>query len=124
MDSDHPKALVHRYFHQLLNERDISVCDELLEPTYIDHDAPAGTPTGPAATKEFVIAFLDQYPDLQVEVVDMLAEANKVAARIIWRGTQRDTTQPFHQMGLVFIRLNEQGQFVERWSAYTTLTEA
>jgi predicted SnoaL-like aldol condensation-catalyzing enzyme len=123
MDSDLAKAIVQRYFHQLLNERDISVCEELLAPAYIDHDAPAGTPAGPGATKEFVAAFLEKYPNLEVDVMDMVAEANKVAARIIWRGTQRDTAIPFHQMGIVIIRLNEQGQFMERWSAYTALIQ-
>ena len=88
IDSSHAKAILQHYFHRLLNERDISVCDELLAPKYVDHDAPTGTPAGPGATKEFVAAFLDEIPDLKVEVAEILAEANKVAARIIWRGTQ------------------------------------
>lgn len=124
MDSNHAKAIVQRYFHQLLNERDLSVCDELLASTYVDHDAPSGTSVGPSAIKAFVAAFLDEYPDLTVEVMEMIAEANKVAARIIWRGRHRDTAMPFHLMGIVIIRLNEQGQLVERWSAYTTLLTA
>lgn len=123
MESNQARAIVQRYFHRLLNERDLSVCDELRTPTYVDHDAPTGTPAGPGATKEFVAAFLDENPDLKVEVVDIIAEANKVAARIIWRGTQRNTAAPFHQMGIVIIELNEQGQFIERWSAYNTSTE-
>ena len=121
MNADLAKGIVQRYFHQLLNERDISVCDELLASTYIDHDAPAETPAGPGDTKEFVAGFLDQYPDLKVEVLDVIAEANKVAARILWRGTDQHTGMSLHQMGIVILHLNEQGQFVERWSAYTTL---
>src|SRR5215217_906547 len=109
MDSQLTKAIVQRYFHQLLNEKDISVCDELLARLYIDHDAPTRTPGGPSATKEFVAKFLDQYPDLKVEIVEMIAAADKVAAHIIWQGTQRNTAVPFHQMGIVMIRLNEQG---------------
>jgi hypothetical protein len=34
-----PKEVVRTYFDRLLNQRDLSVCDELLAPNYIDHDA-------------------------------------------------------------------------------------
>ena len=54
-------------------------------------------------------------------MVDTVAEANKVAARIVWLGSQRHTGEPLQQMGIVMIQLNERGQFVERWSGYTTL---
>jgi hypothetical protein len=53
----------------------------------------------------------------------MLAEANKVAARIIWRGTHRQSGALLHQLGIVILRLNDQGQIAERWSAYTTLMD-
>jgi predicted SnoaL-like aldol condensation-catalyzing enzyme len=122
MDAETAKAIVRRYFEKLLNERDVSVCDELLAPAYVDHDAPSDTPAGPSSTKAFVTRFLDAYPDLHVQVVDIVAEANKVAARIIWQGTQRHTGAPLQQMGIVMLHLNGQGQFMERWSGYTTLT--
>jgi predicted SnoaL-like aldol condensation-catalyzing enzyme len=115
------RATVHRYFDRLLNQHDISVCDELLAPDYIDHDAPPGTPAGPDNTKAFVAALIDTYPDIQVQLADILAEDQQVAARLIWRGTHRHTGAPLHQLGLVIVRLNDRGQLAERWSAYTTL---
>ena len=54
MDAETAKAVIRRYFDQLLNERDVSVCDELLAPEYVDHDAPPDTPAGPDSTKAFV----------------------------------------------------------------------
>jgi|SRR5438128_1020711 len=124
MDAETAKAVIRRYFDRLLNERDVSVCDELLAPEYVDHDAPPDTPAGPDSTKAFVSMFLDEYPDLHVQVVDILAEGHNMAARIIWQGTQRHTGAPLHQMGIIMLHLNEHGQFVERWSGYTTLTQA
>jgi predicted SnoaL-like aldol condensation-catalyzing enzyme len=124
MDAETAKAVIRRYFDQLLNERDVSVCDELLAPEYVDHDAPPDTPAGPDSTKAFVSRFLDEYPDLPVQVVNILAEGHNIAARIIWQGTQRHTGAPLHQMGIIMLHLNEHGQFVERWSGYTTLTKA
>ena len=120
MNAKTAKAIVDRYFQQLLNERDVSVCDEVLAPEYVDHDAPAHTRTGPDSTKTFVTTFLDEYPDLHVQIFDLVAEAHKVAARIVWQGTHRVSGAPLHQMGIIIIHLNEQGQFRERWSSYTS----
>jgi predicted SnoaL-like aldol condensation-catalyzing enzyme len=77
MDAVTAKALVHRYFQRLLNEGDVFVCDELLAPEYVDHDAPPDTLPGPESTKAFVTTFLDAYPDLHVRGVDIVAETNK-----------------------------------------------
>ena len=123
MGEETAKTIVRDYFHQLLNQHDVAVCDELLAPEYVDHDAPAGTPPGSASTKMFDTALMNDYPDIQVQMIDILAEANKVAARLIWQGTHRQSGAPLHQIGIVMVRLNDQGQITERWSAYTTVID-
>ena len=115
------RDLVRQYFQRLLNEKDLSVCDEMLSPEYIDHDAPADTPPGPGSVKEFIAGFLAEYPDMWVEIEDILAEGSQVAARIVWHGHHRETGNAFHQMGIIILRLNREGKFVERWSAYKLL---
>jgi hypothetical protein len=124
MDPQKAKDLVRSYFCRLLNEKDVSVCDEMLSPAYVDHDAPEDTPPGPASIKAFVSRFLDDHPDMHVSIGDMLVKDNKVAACLIWKGTNRHTGAPFHQMGAVIIVLDEAGRFVERWSAYAPLDSA
>jgi predicted SnoaL-like aldol condensation-catalyzing enzyme len=118
MDPQKAKDLVCQYFHRLLNEKDIAVCDEVLSPAYVDHDAPPETPPGPASIKDFVSGFLDDHPDMCVTVEDVSVRDNKVAARLTWKGTNRHTGALFHQVGAVIIVLDEAGRFVERWSAY------
>lgn len=118
MDSQQAKNLVRCYFETLINGRDLSICDEALAPTYVDHDAPEDTPPGPESTKEYVAGFLDDHPDMHITIEEMIAEGNQVAARLIWRGTNRHSGTLFHQMGLVMLSLDEKGRFVERWSAY------
>jgi predicted SnoaL-like aldol condensation-catalyzing enzyme len=115
------KALVREYFQRLLNEKDLSVCDALLSSDYIDHDAPGDTPPGPQSTKDFVREFLEEYPDLRVDIEEIIAEGSKVAARIVWHGNHRDSRETFHQIGIVILRLDDKGQLAERWSAYKTL---
>jgi hypothetical protein len=78
--------------------------------TYVDHDAPPDTPPGSSSTKAFVAALIDDYPDIQVRIVDMLAEANAVAARTIWKGVHQHSCATLHQMGIVIVRLNERGR--------------
>ncbi|MBN2393270.1 MAG: ester cyclase [Anaerolineae bacterium] len=119
--SDAAKVLVREYFHRLLNEKDLSVCDEMLSSNYLDHDAPPDTPPGPKSTKEFVAGFLEEYPDMHIDIEDILEEGNEVAVRIVWRGNHRGSGEQFHQMGIIILRLNEKGQLVERWSAYKSL---
>ena len=121
IEPDAAKDLVREYFHRLLNEKDLSVCDAMLSSNYVDHDAPPDTPPGPKSTKEFVAKFLEEYPDMQIDIKDILAEENRVAARIVWRGNHRESGEMFHQLGIVILRLDEKGQLVERWSAYKSL---
>ncbi len=119
--SEAAKALVRNYFQRLLNERDLSVCDERLSSDYIDHDAAPDTPPGPASIKAFVAHFLHEYPDMRIEIEDILAEGDRVAARIVWRGSHRASGEPYHQMGIIILRLDTQGRIAERWSAYKPL---
>jgi len=52
-------------------------------------------------------------PDLRVAVDDLIAEADKVAARITIRGTQNGAVVEFH--GVVFVRM-EGGRIVDTWN--------
>lgn len=119
--SEQVRKQVVQYFDRLLNEKDFSVCDEMLAPDYVDHDAPSGSPTGPKPVKEFVAGFLDTYPDMRVEILEILSAKNKAAARLIWRGHHHITGELYHQVGIIILHLNDRGQFVERWSVYQTL---
>ena len=119
--SETAKALVRRYFQRLLNEKDLSACDEMLSGDYVDHDAPPDTPPGPQSVKKFVAGFLAEYPNMHVDILDIVAEGNKVAARLVWRGNHRESGDEFHQMGIIMLRLDDQGRLAERWSAYGSL---
>jgi ketosteroid isomerase-like protein len=116
-----PEQIVGTYFRRLLVERDLSVCDDLLSSDYVDHDAPVGTPVGPAATRAYVEAMLADYPDLAFEVEDVVARGKTVALRATWRGTHKATRKPMRQRGLAFVHVGESGRITERWSAYVDL---
>ncbi len=112
-----PEEVVRRYFTRLFLQRDPDVCDELLAADYVDHDAPATTPPGPRATKEYVTQLLHDVPDLAFDLHELHVDGTAVTVRATWHGTHRNGTA-YAQSGLILIHLNGIGQLVERWSAY------
>src|SRR5438477_10391814 len=116
-----PDAIVRTYFSRLLVQRDLSVCEELLAPNYIDHDAPPGTPPGPGPTREYVTHLLDTYPDLKFRIVSVVCQDREVAVRALWQGTHRELGTGFHQAGTILIHLDRTGRIAERWSAYSNI---
>jgi predicted SnoaL-like aldol condensation-catalyzing enzyme len=113
-----PAEVVRSYFHRLFAERDLTACDDLLAPDYVDHDAPPDTPPGPAATKAYVAQMLRRWPDLRVELHEVQADGRAVTVRATWRGTDAATGATWTQAGVLLIRVGDGGQLVERWSAY------
>ena len=112
------KQTICEYFDRLLNQRDLSVCDELLSPRYLDHDAGPQAELGPAPTKVWVAGFLRQFSEMQVEVQEVFSEGQKVAARLTWRGKRAGSGDGYHREGIVILYLDDSGHIVERWSAY------
>lgn len=110
------KAIVREYFDRLLNKKDLSVCDELLAPNYIDHDAGPNSPPGPKTTKEWVTNFLDQYPNLQLQIAKITSKDLCVTAELTWTGTHKDTSELFNKTATAILKLNNQGQIIERWT--------
>ena len=80
------KALVTRYYDQVLNQRDLAALDDLLAPSFTSW-LPDGAGIGRAEYRDAVIASHQAFPDLVVEVLDQLAESDKVATRWRARGT-------------------------------------
>ena len=106
------------YFQRLLNEKDLTVCEELLAFDYVDHDAPAGTPTGPGPTKAFVSHLLTEVPDLLVSILDCVSGELEVLLTVQWEGSRASSGSSYKKVGTVRLRFNREGQIVERWSEY------
>ena len=82
------KVLVTRYYDEVLNQRNLAALDDLLAPDFASW-LPDGTRLGRVEYRDAVLASHQAFPDLVVEVLDQLAEGDKVATR--WRasGTHR-----------------------------------
>jgi predicted ester cyclase len=85
MSTESNKAVIRRGFEEGINQGNLSVFDELVAPTYVNHTFPAPV-TGPDAMKGAVQAFKTGFPDMQITLEDVLAEGDRVATRGYFNG--------------------------------------
>lgn len=88
MSAEENKALILRGFEEGINEGDDAVFDEVISPGYVNHDMPAPTP-GPEGFKQVIGMFRAAFPDLHVEVEDVIGEGGMVCTRGTMRGAHR-----------------------------------
>jgi steroid delta-isomerase-like uncharacterized protein len=68
---------------------DQNALDQLIAGDLADHNPVPGQAPGLAGFKYWVSAMHDAFPDITGVVEDTVVEGNKVAARVLWRGTHR-----------------------------------
>jgi len=89
MSTETNKASVRRFYDEVINKKNRAAIDEFIDPNYVDHAAPPGTPGGIAGAKQTISMYLTAFPDLHFTVEDIITEGDKVVARLTARGTQR-----------------------------------
>jgi predicted ester cyclase len=118
MSTEDNKALVRRFFEEVLNQRNLAALDQFVSPNAVNHSVPSGLPQGPS---QFLRLHLNAFPDIKATVEDLLADGDKVVALVSIRGTQqgafRDvspTGKPITVMGINIFRIVN-GKIVEHW---------
>ena len=89
MSTEANKTSVRRFYDEVFNKKNRAAIDEFIDPNQVDHAAPPGTPGGLAGAKQTIGMYLTAFPDLHFTVEDMIAEGDKVVARLTTRGTQQ-----------------------------------
>jgi predicted ester cyclase len=121
-DQERNRRFVIEHFDEFVNNKDIDAVIRNMSEDFYDHDGPGGKPTDRAGDRTMMEQMLQLLPDLRVEVVDSLAEGDKVMVRNIWTGTHAKTGQRMEFHGFVLWRLAG-GKIVERWATVTPLGE-
>jgi predicted ester cyclase len=116
------KQFVIDHFNDFVNRKDLDAIERNLSPDFLDHDGPGGKPIDRAGDRAMMAGMHKLFPDLQVEVRDALAEADKVMVRNVWTGTNAQTGQRVEFHGFVLWRLAD-GKVVERWATVTPMHE-
>jgi predicted ester cyclase len=112
VDQQENKAVVRRFFEELLSIDNLAVADELLSPGFRFYFAGSPDPMNLERYKEFLVARRATFPDRRFAVEDMIAEGDKVSARFTMRGTHAPSAREVSMTGIDMIRLAE-GKMVE-----------
>ena len=86
MTSDDTKSIVRQYLEHLYNRGDAGAADAIIDPDVIFHE-PAQAIRGREALKVRAVTFRTAFPDLRVDLDDVLAEGDRVATRWTLHGT-------------------------------------
>jgi steroid delta-isomerase-like uncharacterized protein len=82
------KALVRRLYDEGFNQGNLELVDELVAPDVVTHDPIIlDAPTGPDSIRGGIEMIRKAFPDFHVEVLDQLAEGDRVASLLLMSGT-------------------------------------
>lgn len=128
--SEANKALVKRWFKEVWDEGRTATIDELFAPNGVAHGLADGKPivlVGPAGFKPFHSKFREAFPDIRIEILDSIAEGNRVAVRCRVTGTHAGCTlgcEATHKKieftGVTIVRI-ENGKIAEGWNEFDFL---
>ncbi len=87
MNPEHHKA-AYRHIIEAVNANDFEALAALVDPDIVDHNPIPNQAPGLAGFKQWMDAARRSFPDLHGTIEQLLAEADLVAGRVTWRGTQ------------------------------------
>lgn len=116
------KDFVRRHFEDFVNQKKSDVALANFSTDFLDHDEAGGPVIGPKAAKVMMERAYDRWPDLRVEILDILAEGDKVMVRNQWRATNSASGKRIEFHGFVLWRFAN-GKIVERWATITLPAE-
>ena len=85
-DGEANKKLVRALIEEVMNKRQPAAVDRFLATDFIEHNP--NLPQGLAGRKQFVANLYAGFSDYRGEIVEILAEGDKVVVRTQWSGTQ------------------------------------
>ena len=112
------KQFVREHFQAFVNEKDLTQADRSFSADFLDHDEPTGVEVGIEAAKAMMQRAHARWPDLHVEVIDIMAEGDRVMVRNVWTGTEAASQKRSEFHGFVLWRFAN-GKIVERWATIT-----
>ena len=111
-----PKHVVTRLIDEVINGGRLELIDELF------------TPAMTAGAKRWITPFRESFPDVEMTILELIAEGEKVAGRFHcsatnlgpWRGTS-PTGRRFDRVDEVYIFRVSDGRIAEAWGIEDTL---
>jgi steroid delta-isomerase-like uncharacterized protein len=127
--SDENKAVVRRFFAVVINAGDLARASEFVTADYLEHQRLPGAEgrQGIEVAKAFLAMMRRAFPDFQFTIEDLVAEGDRVAARVTASGTHcgemmglAPTGKHVRTSGIEVFRL-EGGKLAEHWATFDAL---
>ena len=121
MSIESNRTLIQRFYDEGWTQNNLDVYDELVNEDFEDHQALPGLPPGREGFKMLNVMFRSAFPDLRVDIDNVVAEEDKVGCR--WRSTGTHQGELFgipptgnkvDVTATVFYRV-EDGRLAEGW---------
>jgi predicted ester cyclase len=115
MTGEDHKAVVRRLINDVWNSGNLALLDELYEARLAEQ------------AKAWIAPFRNSFSDLEMEIVDLVAEQDTVAARFLCSGTHTGewlghppTGRRFHRVAEVYFFQFAQGRIIKAWGLEDT----
>ena len=126
MSQSHEEVM-RRFIEEVINNGNFSVLSELIHPNYV-YRSPDQELHGPEALKGLFTAYRAAFPDLNLEIDDLVAADEKVVISFTLTGTHKGdlmgiaaTDKRVKVHGVVMSRFAE-GKIVDEWEILDQLT--
>jgi steroid delta-isomerase-like uncharacterized protein len=119
--SEDNKAKTRQFYEEVVQNGNFARFDDFAAPDFVDHNPGPGQPPGAEGIKQFFTALRAAVSDLRVNVEQMIAEGDKVAAHVSITGKHTGELMGIPPSGKdVVMRVSdvvriEDGKAVERW---------
>jgi len=89
MSTEENKACQRRIVEEFMNKGNMAVAEALVAEDFVALDPPPGTQPGREGLIDNIAMMRTAFPDLEWTFEEQVAEGDKVACYIVWRGTHQ-----------------------------------
>jgi steroid delta-isomerase-like uncharacterized protein len=116
------QSLIEAYFYEVWNKGNFRTLEEIIDPSYINHNPSTPDPQpGPAGLKPIILAMRQGVPDLTYTIEETIITPERIVARVLVRGTHSGTLFGIPASGKKFeirqvnVEYIKNGKIVEHW---------
>ena len=125
-----PNTQVTRQLLEVFEHGRLDAIHELVHPEFVNHEAPPGSPQGPAGLKQTISWLRGLWGPMRAEIQDEICEGDKVVARVVMHGHHvgeflgKEPTGKEYAANQIHIWRIQDGKAIEHWSVRDDLGQA
>ena len=124
MSLEQNKANMRRFYEEVFNKGNLAAIDELASTGFVDHELPPEMPPGLEGVRQYLTIFRTAFPDMRATLEELIAEGDKIVARVTFTGTHKGDFMGIPATGksvkfssIDIMRIGADGKAVEHWGS-------